>query len=364
MTEPAGQQTAPAEPPLEVLLAGVDPAAVDLLLSTLAAAAASYRRATCTVPFPSALFESPDGRDYAALSANLQALPPVEQLAAAAAAGRLSTAEAALLRWALTRPRRPAAGIRRCMLRAVQEQLPSMTGWLADIGHNPSLRPQAALQLSAVPPALAAGDARTRVLAFHGTSMENVWSILHNGLLNASGTRLERTGAAFGKGIYFSTELPVAFSFSQPADGWVHSALGRRVSCVLVCSIDREHAQGAHNSAEVPDRYIICERMDAVQMHFLFLYRDDALPPTSPLAAAAAAAAVGAGGVAHPQQLAQAAAAHVAGTVAAAAAHRRLRISPLLLVLLAYGGWLLYVWTAQNWPFLRRLLRRQLGIRL
>lgn len=27
-----------------------------------------------------------------------------------------------------------------------------------------------------------------------GTSMENVWSILNNGLLNASGTRLERTG--------------------------------------------------------------------------------------------------------------------------------------------------------------------------
>lgn len=33
-----------------------------------------------------------------------------------------------------------------------------------------------------------------KVLAFHGTHMENVHSILHLGLLNLSGTRLQRTG--------------------------------------------------------------------------------------------------------------------------------------------------------------------------
>lgn len=142
MAEPASQQPASAAPPLEALLASTEPAAVDLLLSTLAAAAASYRRATCAIPFPSALFEGRDGRDFAALSANLQALPPAEQLGGAAADGRLSSAEVALLQWALTRPRRPAAGVRRCTLRAVQEQLPTMTGWVADIGHNASLRPQ------------------------------------------------------------------------------------------------------------------------------------------------------------------------------------------------------------------------------
>ena len=58
-------------------------------------------------------------------------------------------------------------------------------------------------------------------------------------------------GAAFGKGIYFSSELPVAFAFCQPADGWGGSALGPRLRCLLVCSIQREHAQGAHNSSEV-----------------------------------------------------------------------------------------------------------------
>ena len=44
-------------------------------------------------------------------------------------------------------------------------QLPSLTGWVADMGMNPSLRPAAVLQLSEVPP----GVGSSRVLAFHGT---------------------------------------------------------------------------------------------------------------------------------------------------------------------------------------------------
>jgi hypothetical protein len=76
----------------------------------------------------------------------------------------------------------------------MQEQLPHLTAWMADIGRNPGLRPHAALQLGEVPAALADGSG-ARLLAFHGTPWENLHSILHHGLINASGTRLERTGA-------------------------------------------------------------------------------------------------------------------------------------------------------------------------
>ena len=47
-----------------------------------------------------------------------------------------------------------------------------------------------------------------------GTSMENVWSILNNGLLNASGTRLERTGG-----------LRVGRRRGQPCHPWAISDL-------------------------------------------------------------------------------------------------------------------------------------------
>lgn len=131
--------------------------------------------------------------------------------------------------------------IRRCTLRQVQDQMPLSTGWLADLGRNPGLRPHAVLQLSPPPASLTDGSGG-RLLAFHGTSMENMHSILHHGLLNASGTRLERTGYVFGKGIYFSSEPHVAFAFSLPADGWQGSGLGKRLRCLLCCSVEQEHA--------------------------------------------------------------------------------------------------------------------------
>lgn len=149
---------------LEDMLRTCDPWAADLLISTLAAAAGSYRRATATAPFP-ALFEGADGRDYAGLLENLQALLPAAQLTERSVVARLSQQQAVLLRWLLMHPRRPVDSMRRCTLRAVQEQLPSLTGWVADIGMNPSLRPAAVLQLSPVPPDVGAA----RVLAFHGT---------------------------------------------------------------------------------------------------------------------------------------------------------------------------------------------------
>ena len=56
------------------------------------------------------------------------------------------------------------------------------------------------------------------VYAFHGTSMENLHSILHNGLLNLSGTALERTGAIFGDGIYCTTVslTPPSYTVNDP----------------------------------------------------------------------------------------------------------------------------------------------------
>lgn len=55
------------------------------------------------------------------------------------------------------------------------------------------------------PPANDTWGAASSVYAFHGTSLENLHSILHTGLVVLSGTALERTGALHGSGIYCST---------------------------------------------------------------------------------------------------------------------------------------------------------------
>jgi hypothetical protein len=126
-----------------------------------------------------------------------------------------------------------------------------------------------------------------QTLGFHGTSFENIWSILHSGLLNLTNTSLERTGAAFGSGIYLSTDLSVAFSFSKAGKGWVHSAIGRQLRAVLVCSISHHHDNDngtddnarqlptSVSSSSPPDKYLIVQRSDAVRIEYILIYVDD-----------------------------------------------------------------------------------------
>ncbi|XP_049579379.1 protein mono-ADP-ribosyltransferase PARP6-like isoform X1 [Syngnathus scovelli] len=55
--------------------------------------------------------------------------------------------------------------------------------------------------------------------AFHGSHIENWHSILRNGLVNASNTKLQMHGAAYGKGIYLSPISSISFGYSDMGKG-------------------------------------------------------------------------------------------------------------------------------------------------
>jgi hypothetical protein len=92
-----------------------------------------------------------------------------------------------------------------------------------------------------------------RIIGFHGTDAASVHSILHQGLLTASGTRLQTTGAVFGQGIYLSTDFSTAFSFTKVRDAWQHSMLGRYLRCVLVCDVAADAAAVHRQSKPATD---------------------------------------------------------------------------------------------------------------
>ena len=50
--------------------------------------------------------------------------------------------------------------------------------------------------------------------AFHGSRIENWHSILRNGLVNASGTKLQVNGAAYGAGVYLSPMAQTSIGYS------------------------------------------------------------------------------------------------------------------------------------------------------
>merc|ERR1711991_367204 len=51
--------------------------------------------------------------------------------------------------------------------------------------------------------------------AFHGSRTENWHCILRTGLRNASGTKLQLNGAAYGKGVYVSPSASMSLGYSQ-----------------------------------------------------------------------------------------------------------------------------------------------------
>eukprot|EP01023_Acetabularia_acetabulum_P063917 TRINITY_DN8124_c0_g1_i2.p1 TRINITY_DN8124_c0_g1~~TRINITY_DN8124_c0_g1_i2.p1 ORF type:complete len:229 (+),score=11.45 TRINITY_DN8124_c0_g1_i2:215-901(+) len=115
------------------------------------------------------------------------------------------------------------------------------------------------------------GNSRQYILAFHGTALENLHSILHNGGLcqQSHNSRLKRHGSAFGEGIYLSTHLATAFSFTQPNDGYKGSKLGERLRCVLVCYVNPQAT-----TRNTPDKYILVKDGSQVELAYLLLYKE------------------------------------------------------------------------------------------
>jgi hypothetical protein len=60
---------------------------------------------------------------------------------------------------------------------------------------------------------------------FHGTSLDRLPAILAQGLRVCSGTALQRTGAAHGKGIYLSDDPSTSFYYSPASLSWKNSGL-------------------------------------------------------------------------------------------------------------------------------------------
>ncbi|MCO5569453.1 hypothetical protein L7F22_023165 [Adiantum nelumboides] len=74
--------------------------------------------------------------------------------------------------------------------------------------------------------------------AFHGSSADNWYSILRNGLRCLSNTSFMTAGASYGSGIYFGSLLEVSMRFcAQRGCGWSHGPLKDGFSVLAICVI-------------------------------------------------------------------------------------------------------------------------------
>lgn len=117
---------------------------------------------------------------------------------------------------------------------------------------------------------------------YHGSRVENFYSILHNGLH----AHLNKT-SLFGEGTYLSSDLNVSIPYSKFGEGWKHSLLGDKLSCIAVCEIIdhpdvKRSVQGpghrsrsrAENSegGDVPERYFVVTNNQLVRIKYIMVY--------------------------------------------------------------------------------------------
>lgn len=120
------------------------------------------------------------------------------------------------------------------------------------------------------------------IYAYHGSRFDNFHSILHCGLQN----HLNKN-SLFGKGTYLSTELNVCMNFSPTGEGWSHSVLGDRLSCVAVCEIVEHPDVRSHSrtqdpnkpnflgrSSRVPEKYYIVQNDELIRVKYLLVYTE------------------------------------------------------------------------------------------
>lgn len=107
--------------------------------------------------------------------------------------------------------------------------------------------------------------------AYHGSKVFNFYSILNYGLQQ----HLNQT-ALFGEGIYLSEELHVSEMFAPTGAGWPKSTLGRHLACIAICEYINDPAfvktQEENKSAELPEKYILVQNNDLVQVRYLLVY--------------------------------------------------------------------------------------------
>lgn len=96
-----------------------------------------------------------------------------------------------------------------------------LVGLAAHVGTAPSDAPVLAFEVCGTGrDAWEAATAGSSQLLWHGTSAQNVHSILHNGLRALSHSRHMRTGALFGEGIYLAETPALAADYAHdPSDG-------------------------------------------------------------------------------------------------------------------------------------------------
>nr|XP_039271056.1 protein mono-ADP-ribosyltransferase PARP16-like isoform X1 [Styela clava] len=234
----------------------MEPPAADLLWSFFMTALSSYRKDSVLRPFPAEYQDDSGNKDFDKLMQVATLCPPLVQLN-----GNVENVNADVIKLL-----RSVLNPQKFTLKILgNDAFPTVYKLLSRYENGPSMntpKPDYIFEISysATQEKKFCNTQGSASLlhAFHGTKIENFYSILNNGLKN----NLNKVGL-YGEGIYLSSDLSIALNYSPTGQGWDNSMFGTSISCVALCEmIDHpdvkctlKYQRDSHDSAiqkEVP----------------------------------------------------------------------------------------------------------------
>lgn len=243
-----------------------EPQVCEFLVRSFAQALHGRRKGDMCVPFPT-VFGKGDRRDFQAAESCLENLPfdgsRLDEMRP------LSEEQVLLLHWILFSHKNNAKRLKATTMSHLQESSPLLVEEIQQEGKN--LCPDTILETQNND-TVDWNSGTDLFPAFHGTHPENIHSIVRVGLLNLSSTHMQRTGRAFGEGIYLARELATAFSFTRSPcpSNWINKHEGMR--CVFVCSVT--NAETLTSQLDVPKNYVVVRECDRVIIRYVLIYRE------------------------------------------------------------------------------------------
>ncbi|XP_064607887.1 protein mono-ADP-ribosyltransferase PARP16-like [Liolophura sinensis] len=256
--------------------------AVDLIWSLLVAALNSYRHDTVLRPFPPMFQEGgPSGnKNMKGLEKLACQLPRVPEVVKS-----ISTMEEKLIEllwWSLDKKQFTVKSLDKSHISRIQK----LTGHSVEVP-TPNYIFEINYSETAEKKFEDFRQGRQLLYAYHGSRVENFHSILHHGLAS----HMNKT-SLYGEGTYLSSELSVSLHYSPGGQGWDHSLLGDRLSCVAVCQmiddtsvkcqLKEVNAGGSRSTSrtrapasmggEVPEKYYVVTNNDMLRVKYLLVY--------------------------------------------------------------------------------------------
>lgn len=307
----------------------------DVKLSLFSGAAKSFRHDSVLSPFPPAFLDDTGSKDIKGIHDALLAIPPLNRLQRQLEQNscQLSDQQLNLLSWVFN------GGQSQLSLRTMTKVEGIET--LRRVGVKPGAQislPTHAFEVKTISTDswMSNTTEENSFYGFHGSRLDNWFSILHNGL-----QQHRAKTSLFGEGIYLSSELGVSLNFISRGIGWDGSMLGSSLSCLAVARIKNHPSVKIHcadatrgrvegsEGGNIPENYILVRDNQLIHIRYLFVYGNET------------------------------------GLAVQSVLYRNrfsnwISNNRLLVLLLGYGGLLLLVGMSSS-PWFRRLLRK-LGI--